>query len=105
VDSLANSIETQFRRRGWALRRHDAVTRARNYRHGLKSDPAAYHRWRRARRSTPCAGLRTTYPGRGKPCQRRAAQGGRYCAAHDPARAVEREAQLARMRALARSAA
>jgi hypothetical protein len=99
VDSLANSIETQFRHRGWALRRLEAVTSARNYRHGLKADGAAYHRWWRARRSTPCAGLRTTYPGRGKPCRRRAVLGGNYCAAHDPARAAERAAHLARARA------
>lgn len=103
LDSLARSIELQFRHRGWALRRQAPVTRARNFRHGLKvrgASTAAYSRWRRARRSRPCAGVRTQYPRRGQPCQKPAARGSAYCWAHDPARAAEREAHLQAMRAL-----
>ena len=46
-----------------------------------------------------CAGVRQQYPRKGAPCQVHAQAGSDFCAAHDPERAAERAAHLARARA------
>jgi len=46
-----------------------------------------------------CKGVKLNPPGKGTRCRRRAVADSEYCYAHDPRRALERQAATARMRA------
>lgn len=79
-----------------------------NARRSMKAsgDPA-YLAHRRAQRRASgevldrplCAGVRQQYPRKGEPCQVRAQADSPFCAAHDPDRTAERDANLADARA------
>lgn len=94
--SFAMSLERQWRLRGWRLRDRTEASRAHNYRHGKAvrgGDHAAYRRWLKAQRRTPC----TATNRRGEPCQLPATADD-YCHMHHPDRAAERDQHLAAMR-------
>lgn len=113
VASCAEGLYSLFKTRGWKLRPQRAVTAARNYRHGRKArtqtreEQNEYRRWLADQRGWNsvqgpgqelCKGVKTQPPRKGSPCEHHAMEGSEFCWNHDPARALEREAQLARMR-------
>jgi hypothetical protein len=100
ANALRRSLFNLFHARGWATRDRATAASGALWKHGLARKGAStgeYARWWRAQRSRPCAGHRRCD---GAPCRRVALAGGRYCLAHDPQRAAERAAHLARMRSL-----
>jgi hypothetical protein len=114
VASSAEALYGHFKRRGWKLRPQREVTAARNYKHGRKSRAQtraqrnSYRRWLAEQRGWQaihgpgrplCKGVRLNPPGKGTPCQRHALADSEYCHSHDPRRALERQADTARMRA------
>lgn len=111
--SLGEALYRGFRNRGWALRTQSDATRLRNWKHGLKTrtqtadEQNAYRHWLAQQRGwsavqgpgqPTCKGHKTTSPGKGAACTRRAQEGSDYCYSHDPARADERAAHLEQMR-------
>ncbi|MCK9249988.1 MAG: hypothetical protein M0P31_13575 [Solirubrobacteraceae bacterium] len=112
-DSCAGALSTAFITLGLPRRDRTAATIAASTIHGLSprgarasTDPKfSAHRaeLRRARGETldrpRCAGVRTQYPRKGRPCQQRAQAGSDYCWAHDPAHAEERDRHLEQIRA------
>lgn len=110
--SCANALAEQWRIRDWPLRDRIAATVTASYRHGLLSSDSSRRSKAKVReqrlargeiRGVHCAGVKTTAPGRGRPCQRPALAGGDYCRNHDPDLAAERDAHMAAMRAKAAS--
>jgi hypothetical protein len=114
VASCAEALYGHFKRRGWKLRPQRQVTAARNHRHGRKpriqnrEQQNAYRRWLAEQRGwqtiqgpgrPPCKGVKANPPGKGRPCRRRALADSDYCYSHDQRRALERQANTARMRA------
>jgi hypothetical protein len=111
ANSAAVAIDKAFRELGLPLRTQPEALVLRNTRHGRATrelraaggdaGPDGYRQWLRREQGAyrpRCAGVRTQYPAKGEPCQRPAMVGSDYCFGHDPARAEEREANLARMR-------
>lgn len=101
--AAANALHQQFGRLGLRVRSRVEA----NTKHGrarrVGRDPA-YQREGKVRRGEVlerprCVGVRTWHPRRGKQCQNVAQTGSDYCWAHDPERAAERDAHMARMRA------
>lgn len=107
--SCANSLHDHFVRLDLPRRDRIEATIAASTTHGLapRRGVAPEHRRRLkiARGEVLdrplCAGVRTQYPNKGAPCRARAQDGSDFCVSHDPARRHEREANLARARALA----
>jgi hypothetical protein len=114
VNSCAEALYSLFKRRGWKLRPQREVTIARNLKHGRKKrarandDERAYRHWLAKQRGWTavhgpgrprCKAVKVQSPGKGKPRTHRAQEGSEYCFAHDPKRALERQAITARMRA------
>ena len=112
--SRAEALYGHSKRRGWKLRTQREVTAARNYKHGRKpraqtrEQQNAYRRWLAEQRGWQavqgpgrplCKGVKQNPPGKGRPCRRRALADSEYCCAHDPRRALERQAASAWMRA------
>ena len=99
--SLSRALHEQFMRLGLPRRDRLEASIAASTIHGLARDPEHRRRLKIARgevRGLQCAGVRTQYPRKGERCQRWAMAGSEYCISHDPARAGERDAQLAAMR-------
>jgi hypothetical protein len=120
VASCAEALYGHFKRRGWKLRPQREVTAARNYKHGRKprkqtrEQQNSYRRWLADQRGWQavqgagrplCKGVKTTSPGKGRPCRRHALADSEYCHSHDPRRTLERQAATARMRACVGSGA
>ncbi len=61
----------------------------------------AHRRALRKDRQPQCAGVKASYPDKGRPCQRPALAGSKFCIGHDPERAEQREAILRDARARA----
>lgn len=107
VKSCAAGIHQGFIRLGLERRERVAAVQAARTTHGLARRGAVDrdHRlaMRRARgeiKDRPmCAGTKTTYPGRGRPCRARAMTGSDYCPVHTP----ERRDQVVRDLAHART--
>lgn len=112
--SLGEALYRGFRNRGWPTRSQSDATRLRNWKHGLKTraqtneEQVAYRHWLAQQRGwdavqgpgrPTCKGVRACSPRKGQPCQREAMAGSDYCYSHDPAKAAERNAHLARARA------
>ena len=106
VKSCAMGIQQGFARLGLERRDRIAATRAASTTHGLAPrgnvDPA-HRRALRVQRGEvldrpTCAGRKTTYPGRGRPCRALAMAGSDYCAQHAPERQHQVREHLARAR-------
>jgi hypothetical protein len=106
VKSCSMGIQQGFIRLG--LERRDRIEATRNAStvHGLARrgnvDPAHRRALKVARGEIldrpQCAGHKTTYPGRGRPCRALAMTGSRYCAQHAPERQDQVREHLARAR-------
>ena len=98
--SASVAIHAGFKRLHLPLRDRIEATVAASTTHGKASrdNKAEYRRWHRretgAVRDVRCDGVRQQYPRKGAPCLNMALAGGRWCWAHDPARARERDAIL-----------
>lgn len=112
-NSCAEALYSMFKTRGWKLRPQREVTAARNFKHGRKArgrtnaQETAYRHWLAQQRGWKavqgpgrpiCAGVKVQPPGKGNPCEHHAQDESRYCFAHDPKRALQRQAITARMR-------
>jgi hypothetical protein len=110
--SAANSIWRAFHELGLETRTQSESTTLRNRRHGRATrarraaggdhGPNGYRAWLKrehGRYQPRCAGTKTTYPGKGRPCTRPAQVGSDFCFAHDPARKHERELVISNARA------
>lgn len=94
VKSCANALHKAFVREGWPLRgRVAAVVKvSTTHGHASRDNKAEYKRWRRRQdpeKMRPCAGVKTTYPNKDRPCRRFAQDGGDFCFNHDPERRDE----------------
>ena len=114
VASCAEALYGHFKRRGWKLRPQREVTAARNHKHGRKprkqtrAQQNGYRHWLAEQRGWSavqgpgrplCQAVKLNPPGKGRPCRRHALGNSEYCYSHDPRRALERQAHIARMRA------
>lgn len=102
---LAVSIADQFRRQGWKGRDRIEAVRERMTEHGRARRGMVDPAWKRERRiaqglvhDVRCEGVKAGYPQKGRPCQRWALRGSRFCISHDPAWAERRNANLQRAR-------
>jgi hypothetical protein len=114
VGACSTSLYSLFKTRGWKLRPQGEVTAARNFKHGRKpraqssEQQNAYRRWLAAQRGWKtiqgpgrplCIDVVRNGARKGQPCQHRALDGSDRCYSHDPARAEQRAAHLAEVRA------
>lgn len=108
--SAATRVSEEWRRLGLPARERIEATRLASTTHGHGArdrDEQEYRRFLRDQRGwnslqgpgrPNCKGVKRQPPGQGKPCTRHAQEGSEYCYSHDPARELERQATLARMR-------
>lgn len=106
VRSCANALHDHFVRLDLPRRDRIAATVAASTVHGLAprsgADPGHRRRMKIARgeiADQPCAGVKLTYPDKGRPCLRPALTGSDYCIGHDPARRAEVLGKLEQARA------
>ncbi|WP_217923798.1 hypothetical protein [Miltoncostaea oceani] len=99
VASCANALHQQFILLGLPRRERAEATAAANRARatGLSRRELKIRRGDILGRPL-CAGVRQQYPRKGAPCGARALAGSKFCFAHDPARADERDAILRRAR-------
>lgn len=103
--SAAMAIHSGFKRLHLPTRDRIEATVAASTTHGKGSrvNKAEYRRWHRRQtgevRGVRCEAVRQQYPRKGAPCRNMALAGGRFCYAHDPSRAIERDAILKEARA------
>ncbi len=114
-NSIATTLSTEWKRRGWPVRSQRDATILASTTHGLlprdqsKRDRAFIREQRRLRgdtRGVQCAAIKTRPgKGRGEQCQRPALAGEAYCLNHHPDKAADRAAHLEFARSLRKAPA
>ena len=103
--SCETALGQAFHEAGFEVRERIEATRLASTKHGMapKHGPRPGYgtykrRVLRGQQDRPlCRGKKTTAPGKGKPCERRAAADSEFCPGHDPAKQARRRAHLDRL--------
>lgn len=98
----ASAISKGWQRLGLPVRSQREAARIANVRHGMApkhhtpEQERAYRKWLRSKKPR-CEAAKQQAPGAGRRCKRTATAGSRFCFAHDPGRANERQSNIAAM--------